>query len=106
MPHIKNIPTAGEVLTSKFLEPLDFSQNKLAKAIGIPQNRLSDIINGKRGVSADTDLRLCKYFGLTDGFFSRLQINSDLVIVKRKLQKDLNKITPLKAAKPLRKNKK
>ena len=68
--HNDSIPTIGEVIATEFLEPLKISQNSLAKALGIPQNRISDIINGKRGISADTDLRLCRYFGLTDGFFS------------------------------------
>ena len=90
------LPTIGEVLASEFLEPMNISQNALAKALGIPQNRLSDIINGKRGVSADTDLRLCKYFGLTDGYFTGLQIDFDRIAAKRKLQKELEKIIPLK----------
>ena len=92
------IPNIGEVLALEFLEPMNISQNSLAKALGIPQNRLSDIINGKRGVSADTDLRLCKYFGLTDGYFSGLQMDFERIAAKRKLQKDLKKIIPLKAA--------
>jgi len=92
------IPNIGEVLALEFLEPMNISQNSLAKALGIPQNRLSDIINGKRGVSADTDLRLCKYFGLTDGYFSGLQMDFERITAKRKLQKDLQKIIPLKAA--------
>jgi addiction module HigA family antidote len=92
------LPTAGEVLASEFLVPMNISQNALAKALGIPQNRLSDIINGKRGISADTDLRLCKYFGLTDGYFSGLQMDFERIAAKRKLQKELGKITPLKIA--------
>jgi len=92
------IPNIGEVLALEFLEPMNISQNSLAKALGIPQNRLSDIINGKRGVSVDTDLRLCKYFGLTDGYFSGLQMDFERITAKRKLQKDLQKIIPLKAA--------
>ena len=91
-----NIPTAGEVLTIEFLEPLKISQNALARALGIPQNRLSDIINGKRGISADTDLRLCKYFGLSDGYFSGLQMDFERIAAKRKLNKELKKIIPLK----------
>ena len=74
-----NLPTIGEVLASEFLVPLNISQNALAKALGIPQNRLSDIINGKRRVSADTDLRLCKYFGLTDGYFTGLQMDFERI---------------------------
>jgi len=97
MAKIDNLPTIGEVLAMEFLEPMNISQNSLARALGIPQNRLSDIINGKRGVSADTDLRLCKYFGLTDGYFIGLQMDFERIAAKRQLQKELNKITPLKA---------
>jgi addiction module HigA family antidote len=97
MASVNNLPTIGEVLALEFLEPMNISQNALAKALGIPQNRLSDIINGKRGVSADTDLRLCKYFGLTDGYFSGLQMDFERIAAKRKLQKELDKIKPLKA---------
>ena len=92
-----NVPTVGEVLALEFLKPLNISQNGLAKALGIPQNRLSDIINGKRGISADTDLRLCKYFGLTEGYFSGLQMDFERIAVKLKLKKELDKIIPLKA---------
>jgi len=59
---------------------------------------LSEIINGKRGISADTDLRLCKYFGLSDGYFSGLQMDFERIAAKRKLQKELAKIIPMKAA--------
>ena len=96
MAYTNILPTIGEVLASEFLEPMNISQNALAKALGIPQNRLSDIINGKRGVSADTDLRLCKYFGLTDGYFIGLQMDFDRIAAKRKLKKELEKIIPLK----------
>ena len=87
MVNMKNdgkMPTVGEVLVFEFLEPLNISQNALAKALGIPQNRLGDIINGKRGVSADTDLRLCKYFGLTEGYFSGLQMDFKRIAVRQK----------------------
>jgi addiction module HigA family antidote len=97
MANTNTLPTVGEVLASEFLEPFSISQNALAKALGIPQNRLSDIINGKRGISADTDLRLCKYFGLTDGYFSGLQMDFERIAAKRKLSKELEKIIPLKA---------
>jgi addiction module HigA family antidote len=97
MVSVNNLPTVGEVLATEFLEPMNISQNALAKALGIPQNRLSDIINGKRGISADTDLRLCKYFGLTDGYFSGLQMDFERIAAKKKLQEELDKIVPLKA---------
>jgi addiction module HigA family antidote len=90
-----DVPNIGEVLAEEFLKPMDLSQNALAKAIGIPQNRLSDIINGKRGITADTDLRLCKYFGLTDGFFTGMQLDFDRIKARRKIQEELNRIVPL-----------
>ena len=90
------LPAIGEVLAIEFLEPLKISQNALAKALGIPQNRLSDIINGKRGISADTDLRLCKYFGLTDGYFIGMQMDFERIAAKRKIQNELKKIVPYK----------
>jgi addiction module HigA family antidote len=89
------IPHIGEVLFEEFLQPLNLSQNALAKAIGIPQNRLSDIINGKRGITADTDLRLCKYFGLTDGFFTGMQLDFERLRARREIQQELDKIIPL-----------
>ena len=97
MANFTDVPTVGEVLALEFLKPMNISQNGLAKALGIPQNRISDIINGKRGVSADTDLRLCKYFGLTDGYFIGLQMDFERIAAKRKLQNALKKIIPLKA---------
>ncbi|MCL2026232.1 MAG: HigA family addiction module antitoxin [Leptospirales bacterium] len=93
--HIK-IPTIGEVLNEEFLIPLKISQNSLSKAIGVPQNRISDIINGKRGITVDTDLRLTKYFGLSEGFFVRMQIGFERMEIKRKIKQELNLIVPLK----------
>ena len=90
------LPTIGEVLATEFLEPLKISQNALAKALSIPQNRLSDIINGKRGITADTDLRLCKYFSLTDGYFIGMQMDFERIAAKQKIQNELEKIVPLK----------
>jgi addiction module HigA family antidote len=99
MAFTNELPTIGEVLSAEFLEPMNITQNGLAKALGIPQNRLSDIINGKRGVSADTDLRLCKYFGLTDGYFSGMQADFDRITAKRKILADLKKLFPCKIIK-------
>ena len=65
--------TVGQMLKAEFLEPLKLSQNALAQAIGVPSNRINGIINGTRGITADTDLRLTRYFGLTEGFFLRYQ---------------------------------
>ena len=93
-----NVPTVGEVLALEFLKPMNISQNALAKALGIPQNRISDIINGKRGISADTDLRLCKYFGLTEGYFTGLQMDFERIAAKKRIQEELKKIIPIKVA--------
>jgi addiction module HigA family antidote len=90
------IPAIGEVLNEEFLIPLKITQNSLAKAIGVPQNRISDIINGKRGITADTDLRLTKYFGLSEGFFVRMQIGFERIETKRKIKQELDLIVPLK----------
>jgi antitoxin HigA-1 len=92
------MPSVGEVLALEFLKPMNISQNALARALGIPQNRISDIINGKRGISADTDLRLCKYFGLTEGYFAGLQMDFERIAAKQRIQKELKKIIPIKVA--------
>jgi len=94
---LNELPAIGEVLALEFLEPMKISQNALAKALGIPQNRISDIINGKRGISADTDLRLCRFFGLTDGYFAGMQMDFERISAKRRLQKELDRIIPLKS---------
>jgi addiction module HigA family antidote len=88
------LPTVGEILLTEFIEPLGLSQNALAQAIGVPQNRISDIINGKRGVTADTDLRLCKYFGMSNGFFTRIQNHLDQAVTRRLIEQDLDEIIP------------
>ena len=92
----EDLPNIGEVLAEKFLGPMNISQNALAKALGIPQNRLSDIVNGKRRISADTDLRLCRYFGLTDGYFTGIQMDFERIAARQRIQAELEKIVPLK----------
>jgi addiction module HigA family antidote len=91
------VPNIGEILMQEFLGPMNINQNGLAEALGIPQNRLSDIINGKRGISADTDLRLCRYFGLTDGCFTGIQMDFERIAARCKIHEELEKIVPLKA---------
>ena len=90
------IPHIGEILTEEFLEPLNISQNALALAIGTPSNSINAIVRGQRGITADTDLRLTKYFGLSKGYFLRLQTNLELLEQSRKIEKELDKIVPLK----------
>jgi addiction module HigA family antidote len=68
---------------------------RLAKSIGVPAQRIGDIIAGKRGITADTDLRLCRLFGLSDGWWLRLQASYDTAITKEKLAVELSKIVPI-----------
>lgn len=89
-----DIPHIGEVLLEEFLEPLGLSQNALAIAIKVPSNRINAIVNGTRGITADTDLRLTKYFGLSEGYFLRLQENLEIIKAKRKIADELKTIIP------------
>ncbi len=85
---------AGEILKIEFLDELNLSQNSLAKAIGVPPNRINAIVNGTRRITADTDLRLCKYFGLSEGFWLRLQISYETREAKRVIIKQVARIKP------------
>ena len=89
-----NNPKVGEILKEEFLEEIGMSQNALAKAIAVPANRIHAIVNGTRRVTADTDLRLCRYFGLSEGYFLRLQNAYELMEAKRKLGQVLSEIQP------------
>jgi len=81
----------GEILLEEFLKPMGISQYRLAKDIGVPARRINEIVHGKRGVSADTALRLERFFGLSEGFWLRLQARYDLEIEKDRLGKRLEK---------------
>jgi addiction module HigA family antidote len=87
-------PHAGEVLLQEFLEPMEISQSALARSIGVPPRRINEIVLGKRAVTADTDLRLARYFGMSEGFFLGLQTSYDLLERKRALGDTLDKIAP------------
>jgi antitoxin HigA-1 len=84
----------GEMLEEEFLKSLGLTKYRLAKDIGVPPQRIGDIVAGKRAITADTDLRLCKYFGLSDGWWLRGQANYDTAITRESLKKVLKKITP------------
>ena len=77
-----------------FLKPTGLSQTALAKAIGVPPRRINEIVLGKRAVTADTDLRLARYWALSEGFWLGLQIDYDLMQRRRHLGGELDKITP------------
>lgn len=86
--------TPGELLLDEFLEPLELSQYRLAKEIRVPAQRLSEIVAGKRAVTADTDLRLCRFFGLSKGYWLRAQAAHDTEIAERELAGELERIKP------------
>jgi addiction module HigA family antidote len=89
-------PHPGEILKEEFLSEIGMSQNKLAEAIGVPGNRIHAIVNGTRDITADTDLRLCKYFRLSEGYFLRLQNAYDTLEAKRRLSAEIASIKPYK----------
>jgi len=73
MPHEIPYPTPGEILLEEFLKPMGITQYRLTKEIGVPQRRIGEIVAGKRAVTADTGLRLSRFFGTSDGFWVGLQ---------------------------------
>ncbi|AON53191.1 HigA family addiction module antitoxin [Herbaspirillum seropedicae] len=76
----------GELLKREFLEPLCITQYRLAKEIGVSQLRISEIVNGKRAITADTDLRLARFFGLSDGYWLRAQVVHDTEVAREKMR--------------------
>ena len=98
MAQIRN-PHPGEILKAEFLNEIGMSQNRLARAIGVPGNRIHAIVNGSRDVTADTDLRLCKFFALSEGYFMRLQNAHDTLEAKRRIRAQVAKIKPYKRQK-------
>jgi addiction module HigA family antidote len=87
-------PGPGEILMEEFLKPMALSQNALARAIGVPPRRINEIVLGKRAITADTDLRLARYFGMSDGFFLGLQADHDLMQRRREIGAQLKAIRP------------
>jgi addiction module HigA family antidote len=88
----------GEVLLEDFLEPLGVTQHRLAVSIGVPPRRINEIVHGKRRISADTALRLARYFGTSDRFWINLQSRYDLEVERDHLGPVLDAITPLEVA--------
>ena len=87
-------PHPGEILLEEFLKPMGLSQNALARSVHVPPRRINEIVLGQRGVTADTDLRLARYFGVSDGFFLALQAEYDLLQRRREIGADLDRIDP------------
>jgi addiction module HigA family antidote len=88
----------GEVLLEEFIEPLGVTQHKVAVDIGVPPRRINEIVHRKRRITADTALRLARYFGTTDLFWLNLQIRFDLEVERDNLGHSLDRIEPLRSA--------
>jgi antitoxin HigA-1 len=86
--------TPGELLQQEFLAPMGISQYRLAKEIGVPPQRISEIVAGHRAITADTDLRLCRFFGLSNGYWLRAQAAYDTEVAEEKIADVLAKIKP------------
>jgi addiction module HigA family antidote len=87
-------PHPGEILMEEFLRPMGLTQNGLARALGVPPRRINEIVLGKRAITAGTDLRLGRYFNLSEGFFLGLQADYDLLQRRRELGEELQRIQP------------
>jgi antitoxin HigA-1 len=87
-------PHPGEILLKEFLSPMGLSQTALARAIGVPPRRISEIVLGMRAITADTDLRLARYLRMSEGFFLGLQTDYELMQRRREIGDKLKAIRP------------
>jgi addiction module HigA family antidote len=90
--------TPGELLWEEFLVPMGITKYRLAKEIHVPAQRIGDIVAGRRSITADTDLRLCRFFGLSDGYWLRAQVAHDTEVARDALADEIASITPWSAA--------
>ena len=97
MSKLKNIHP-GEILLEEFLIPMGVSQNRLARDIGVPPRRINEIVHGERSITADTDLRLSRAFGTSEGFWLGLQADYDLEEKRKDIYKKLKNIKLIHAA--------
>jgi len=88
----------GEVLLEEFLKPMGITQCRLAKEIGVSAQRIGDIVAGRRAITAETDLRLCRFFGLSDGYWLRGQAHFDTETAKDSMVTELAKIKRWKSS--------
>jgi antitoxin HigA-1 len=88
----------GEVLLTEFIEPLGLTQHRVAVAVGVPPRRINEIVHGKRRITADTALRLGRFFGTTDFFWVNLQTRYDLEVERDALGSELERIKPMRSA--------
>ncbi len=87
-------PHPGEILLEEFLKPMEITPYRLAKSIGIPQTRVGEILAGRRSITADTGLRLSRFFGTSEGFWTGLQDDYDRAMTKDQIGEELAKIQP------------
>lgn len=88
----------GEILMEDFIEGFGITQNKLAVSIGVPPRRINEIVHGKRGITADTAIRLARYFGTSEELWMNLQSNYELRLERRALREKIDAIVPLQVA--------
>jgi addiction module HigA family antidote len=88
--------TPGELLFEEFLKPMGISRYRLAREISVPPQRIGEIVAGRRAITADTDLRLCRFFGLSNGYWLRAQAAHDTEVAERALARTLARIKPWK----------
>jgi antitoxin HigA-1 len=93
MGHLKPV-TPGELLLEEFLVPMGLTQYRVAKEIAVPAQRIGEIVAGRRAITADTDLRLCRFFGLSNGYWLRAQVAYDTEVAERQLAGALRRIKP------------
>ncbi len=93
-------PHPGEILLEEFLKPMGLTQYRLAKEISVPQRRIGEIVAGTRSVTADTGLRLSRFFEMSEGFWVGLQVDYDGAVAKDALEKTLIEIKPWRSASP------
>lgn len=98
MPRNLKPVTPGELLLKEFLTPLGITKYRVAKEIGVPAQRIGDIVAGKRAITADTDLRLCKFFGLSNGYWLRAQAAHDTEVAAKVIASELKRIKPWKGS--------
>jgi len=84
----------GEILLEEFLEPLQLTQTELANEIGVPFQRINDLVNGRRGITTDTALRLARYFNTTPDFWLNFQRRWDIYHTQNKNSDEIDKIKP------------
>ena len=98
MDMIIKTPQVGEILVEEFMEPMGISAYRLAQDIHVPVSRIQDILHGRRKITADTSLRLAKYFGVSDRYFLDIQNDIDLRELKISLESDIQTIRPCRTA--------